>query len=548
MSRFSFAHLAPLATVVALAALTVGGAAPAQGATFTVDATHDAVDVSPGDGACADADGACTLRAAVMETNALAGADQIWLQPATYVLSIPGAGEDASATGDLDITDDLAIGGPVIVNGAPEPGATVDGAGLDRVLEITSEAAANISGVTIRNGASDGGGGIANNGSLVLSTSAVTDNRSLFGGGLYNTGALTLTLSNVSNNVALPSFGVSFPGGGGIRNEATASLTIIDSDVTDNQAEEGGGISNSGALGLNRVTISGNTATGSAPHGIAAGGRGGGIFTFVGSFTAENVTISGNTAAALDGVSGGSGGRGGGILGGEDWSLINVTIAQNLATSLPDASQPEDEGEGGGILYTVSGDASLRNTIVARNQATRGGDCSGPITSLGNNIDSDGSCNVDGSKIDPLIAPLADNGGPTQTHALIQGGCPSDACILPSPAIDAGASAACPATDQRGDPRPFDGDGDGIGECDIGAYEVQERPLTCTGQCGVVPLTATPTAAPSPSTAPTPVLPTTLPSTGGHGGSPNVMLAAVSALVAIVVVGDAVWRAGRGRR
>ena len=77
----------------------MGDAAPAQGASFTVDATHDAVDASPGDGVCADAGGACTLRAAVMETNALAGADEISLPPGTYVLSIPGAGEDADGDG-----------------------------------------------------------------------------------------------------------------------------------------------------------------------------------------------------------------------------------------------------------------------------------------------------------------------------------------------------------------------------------------------------------------------------------------------------------------
>jgi len=75
-------------------------AAPAQAVVFAVDSTVDAVDAVPGDGTCADASGACTLRAAIQETNALAGADVVELPAGNYVLSIPGIGEDTSATGD----------------------------------------------------------------------------------------------------------------------------------------------------------------------------------------------------------------------------------------------------------------------------------------------------------------------------------------------------------------------------------------------------------------------------------------------------------------
>ena len=71
-------------------------------ATFIVDSTADTVDVSPGNGICSDGSGNCALRAAIMETNALAGADVIDLPAGTYTLSIGGRNEDASVTGDLD--------------------------------------------------------------------------------------------------------------------------------------------------------------------------------------------------------------------------------------------------------------------------------------------------------------------------------------------------------------------------------------------------------------------------------------------------------------
>ncbi|HYV66156.1 MAG TPA: CSLREA domain-containing protein, partial [Myxococcales bacterium] len=122
-------------TGVWVVALILAAPLTARAATFTVNSTADAVDVSPGDGVCATADGSCTLRAAIQEANALAGADTVVLPAGTYLLTLAGAGEDGAATGDLDITGDL------IIAGAGAASTVVDGNGLDRVFHVDPAAA-----------------------------------------------------------------------------------------------------------------------------------------------------------------------------------------------------------------------------------------------------------------------------------------------------------------------------------------------------------------------------------------------------------------------
>ena len=105
-------RLASVLTFTAIAILLVVRApGAAEAATIIVNTTADAVDANPGDGVCDDGTGNCTLRAAIMEANALAGADTITVPAGTYTLAIAGTDEDAGATGDLDITDDLTIVG-----------------------------------------------------------------------------------------------------------------------------------------------------------------------------------------------------------------------------------------------------------------------------------------------------------------------------------------------------------------------------------------------------------------------------------------------------
>ena len=162
--------------------------------TFVVNVLTDTVDVNPGDGLAQDATGNTSLRAAIMESNALAGADTINLGAGTFTLSIAGAGEDAAATGDLDITGDLTI------IGAGSSSTVIDAADLDRVFHVLADVAVNISRVNITGGSVplDNGGGVSNVGTLTLAESVVSANRAAIGGGLFNFGKLSVLHSAVS--------------------------------------------------------------------------------------------------------------------------------------------------------------------------------------------------------------------------------------------------------------------------------------------------------------------------------------------------------------
>lgn len=156
----------------------------ANALTFIVNSTLDAVDAVPGNGICATAGGACTLRAAVQEANGLPGADVILLPAGTYLLTIGGAGEQAGATGDLDITSSLTI------NGAGSATTIVDGNAIDRVFEV-SGGTIIMNDVTVRNGelATDSGGCIfVRSASFALVRSVVKGCHALSGGGIAGTG------------------------------------------------------------------------------------------------------------------------------------------------------------------------------------------------------------------------------------------------------------------------------------------------------------------------------------------------------------------------
>jgi CSLREA domain-containing protein len=423
----------------------------AYGANIVVNSTEDTS--VPGDGAC-------TLREAINNANTdsdTTGGD-----------CVTGSGADTmsfSVTGTIRlgselpaISQDLTISGPGQANLTISGDTNNDGTGDVPILTVNSGVAFTLESLTVAKGVrSSSGGGISNFGTLYVTNSTFSGNIARSGGGIFNdSGTLNVSNSTFSSNSAPGTLAI----GGGIYNSG-GTLTVSNSTFSGNSSTFfGGGISNSGTLAVSNSTFSGNSGGTFGGGGISnsgtlavsnsnfsgnSGNAGGGILQNGGTLTVTNSTFSGN-----------SGNGGGGIYkSGGTLTVTNSTFSGNSAS-----------GFGGGI-HNAGGSTTLRNTIVANSPS--GGNCSGPITDGGGNLrwpNTDLSCV--GAFGDPKLGPLANNGGPTQTMAL----------LASSAAIDAGVNSTCAAPpvnnlDQRGQPRPVDGNSDGTATCDIGAYELQ---------------------------------------------------------------------------
>jgi hypothetical protein len=383
-------------------------------------------------------DGPGSLRRAIHDANGTVEPDAIVFQPGL-------AGPITLTSGELDVMESVTITGPgagvITVSGnnatrvfVVEQAAhtainvTISGltltAGSDGAVAVSDEIL-TLRGVVIVNSHAQRGGGIfvSNDGRLTLEDSTVSGNRaeggtSPFGGGLYlasNSVALVRN-STISGNQAIGGQG----GGAFVQG---GSLTVENSTISGNSAESGGGIKVSGgSLAVEASTISGNSAVG-----------GGGLLADGSTLTVESSTISGNVAS----------GPGGGLSFPEGGTGVirNSTVAFNTATP-----------GGGGVFVKASSSpaaVTLLSTIVADNAvgATRdGSDVLGKVTAafslvenvVGTTLLPGSANNVLG--VDPLLGPLADNGGPTRTHALLAG----------SPALNHGANPDGLAFDQRG--------------------------------------------------------------------------------------------------
>jgi hypothetical protein len=269
-----------------------------------------------------------------------------------------------------------------------------------------------------------------------------------FGAGISNSGTLTVTGCTLSGNTAF--------GGGGIANAVGGTLTVSNSTLRANSASfEGGGIHNYGTLTVSNSTLSANSAR----------TAGGGIFNNGGTLTVSNSTLSANSAITA------GGGSGGGIANAGTLTVSNSTLSANSAYD-----------SGGGILIFdfPPSVVVVQNTIVAGNSSTvtdAGPDIYGAVDSSSSyNLVGIGDRNLSGisdgsqgnqvgtpdSPIDPLLGPLSDYGGPTQTMPLLPG----------SPALNTGDPSQAGVADQRGPVRS--------GGVNIGAFQASTAAFVVT--------------------------------------------------------------------
>lgn len=415
----------------------------------------------------------------------------------------------------IDVTTEIKVPEDVILDGAGR--ITLDGGGVSRLLHTDARVALTVMGITFANGNATTSTEVRSGGAIRagwLSTlnvfdCAFTDNVAADdgiegGGAIYqsNGGALVVVRSTFERNQAIS---------GGAIDNLLAPLTVVDSIFMDNTSTAGGGAiytdggsahhddgvggviticgchfesNESGGTGgavylwayapdvllVNRCTFERNAAYRPTPQDSALGGAmrtgnaplqiansvfaenhadvHGGAYWTRGNYRTEilNCTFSRNTA----GVAGQEGGYGG-ALSGFNMQLRNLTFVENHAEFTGGAVSAE------GDRWTLDNCIFLDNT--SSNQWGLSQTCTDTLRGANNlqwpapESDGDPPCSADVLLADPLLGVLGDHGGPTQTIPLLDG----------SPALD--AAAGCPATDQRGEPRP--------GTCDMGAYEAQ---------------------------------------------------------------------------
>jgi uncharacterized repeat protein (TIGR01451 family)/CSLREA domain-containing protein len=430
-------------------AMGIGSAKPAYATTtISVNTTSDE----------ALTDGQCSLREAIQNADAntdTTGGDCVAGSPGGDTIDLSSLSGTITLGSNLPtISDDLTISGP----GAST--LTINASGQDYVISVDA-VRATIAGLTLTGASVEGG--LVNTGTVTVENSSVDGNSQSagfsFGGGISNDGGtLTVLDSTISNNRSLDSLFNGFGFGGGITNNG-GTTKIARSVVAGNSARFGGGIENRGTLTVESSTISGNSTSNdsggirnegtgtierSTISGNSAGIDFGGGITNGGTLTVENSTISGNTVL--------SSGSGGGIWSGQSAVLTVVSSTISLNSAL-----------------IAGGIDNFAGTVIAEDAIFAANTGASPncvfVSDGGYNLDDGSSCNFSSvnhslSNINPLLDPLQDNGGATQTMAL-QPGSPAINAIPPS----VNGCGTTITTDQRGISRP-----QGSG-CDIGAFE-----------------------------------------------------------------------------
>jgi len=336
----------------------------ANAADFTVNQPTDGVDANPGDGSCATTGGDCTLRAAIMETNALVGADTITIPADTYNLTLGNTDENLATEGDLDILDDLTITGA-------DPATTILSGSNNqfRVLSVleradTTKPIVSISNVTLTQGMTGANGAVLyNEGELTLENVTV-NNASVDTAPLYNNNAnLSVNNSRITNNVR----GI-FSAGGNLN---------INNSTFDSNISTGSSASDSAIYLVTSTTNIYNSSFSSN----ATNGAGGAIYSASSQLSIDNSQFNNNTSgdhggaiyhplfgllkvsnSSFDGNRVTSATRSGGAIWLSGGIIIDTSITNNTAA------------DGGGIYLGSSfGKTILKRVTLTGNQATRDG-------------------------------------------------------------------------------------------------------------------------------------------------------------------------------
>jgi CSLREA domain-containing protein len=374
-------------------------------ATFVVNTTADTQDAAPGNGTCADAAGACSLRAAITEANALAGADIITVPAGTYTHALAAANENANAGGDFDITTPMTINGAgaatTIIQSNVAPNTATE-----RVFHVLAGGTAvTINAVTIQNGkaldATDGGRGAglkAGENTGADSAIRLTVTNTIFqnnfadtrGGGLaINKGNLVVTGCTFTGNVAGSAFGNGGAGGAILIDSqdnitvAGQTGTITNTVMTNNKAESTVANTFGGAVILRAqdatVTISGCTVNNNISNAVAAAsfsGFAGGLYNQQAHMIVTNTTVSGNTSSHFHaGIRNLASTAAAATL-----DVIDSTISNNTSASAT--------GQGGGITNILG---STFDATVNVDHSTISGNILSGATSIGGGLINTGS-------------------------------------------------------------------------------------------------------------------------------------------------------------
>ncbi len=412
-----------------------GGISLFAGSSLTINESALSGNTTNEEGGAIYAAGVATLNNSTISGNTAGAGGGLYAKGGLYVYGSIVTGNSATLSNNLQ-----SGGGGIMINGG------------NLFIRQNSEISSN------QTEGSEGGGGVRviTAASVGLYNSTVSANMATrgYGGGLRISGSDTLDVTDsvVSSNIANGGAGLD------INTPLTTSVYIINSRIRDNTAASFGGgmLANVASISILSSAISGNTASVGGGFALTriedsavlmnstissniATSLAAGVF-IAGPFTSDNSTFSGNVGTAVYS-------RGGRL------ALNNSTVVGATNSSL---------------IFLYGGNMTFKNSIVVNSLGT---DCQGDegaqVIANASNIISDGTCGTGAIPVDPLLLPLANNGGPTLTHALRSN----------SPPRNLGPASDCPATDQRGVERVFN---DGF--CDIGSFEFIDEQT-----CFVVP-------------------------------------------------------------